>query len=229
MRVLAVGDIHGCLHAFKTLLDLVAPRPEDLVVTLGDYVDRGPDSRGVLDLLIQLHAGGRLVALRGNHEQLMLDGRADQGRRHLWLACGGRETLDSYRVKFPEASDLKEVPDAHWRFIEDGCVDWYETDTHFFVHANAHPELPLDEQPNYMLLWEPLFEPCDHVSGKVMVCGHTKQSDGLPRDFGTTVCIDTGAYAPAGWLTCLDVAGCRYWQANQRGQMRTGRLEDLKE
>jgi len=229
MRILAVGDIHGCLHAFKALLDLVAPRPEDLIITLGDYVDRGPDSRGVLDLLLKLHAGGRLIALRGNHEQMMVDGRDDHEQRRMWLACGGRQTLASYRVPSPEDSDLDEVPAAHWRFIEEVCVDWYETDTHFFVHANAYPDVPLDEQPRYMLLWETLFDPCDHVSGKVMVCGHTKQRDGFPRDLGSTVCIDTGAYDPTGWLTCLDIHSNRFWQANQHGQMRTGRLEDAED
>jgi serine/threonine protein phosphatase 1 len=80
-----------------------------------------------------------------------------------------------------------------------------------------------------MLLWEKIYQPCVHVSGKVMVCGHTRQLDGLPRNWGTTVCIDTGAYDGQGWLTCLDVATGRYWQADQRGQRRTGYLEDPAE
>ena len=73
---------------------------------------------------------------------------------------------------------MKEVPESHWTFLERDCLDWYETETHFFVHANAYPDLPLDDQPRYMLLWEKLYEPCRHVSGKVMVCGHTRQPDG---------------------------------------------------
>ena len=75
MRTLAIGDIHGCLTALKTLLDFVAPAADDRLIALGDYVDRGPDSRGVLDFLIALHAGGRLVALRGNHDEMMADAR----------------------------------------------------------------------------------------------------------------------------------------------------------
>src|SRR4051812_40922994 len=75
VRTLAIGDIHGCSKALDALLALVKPGPQDQIVTLGDYVSRGPDSRGVVDRLVRLSKGGRLVALRGNHEQMMMDGR----------------------------------------------------------------------------------------------------------------------------------------------------------
>ena len=226
MRTLAIGDIHGCLTALTTLLDYVAPAADDRLVFLGDYVDRGPDSRGVFDFLIGLHPGGRLVALRGNHDEMMTEARtaAKKEDRLMWLACGGRETLQSYGVEFPESSDLKEIPESHWRFLERDCVDWFETDTHLFVHANAYPDLPLAEQPRYMLLWEKLYVPCVHMSGKVLICGHTRQRDGRPLNCGSTVCIDTGVYEPPGWLTCLDVATGRYWQADQQGRRRDGML-----
>jgi serine/threonine protein phosphatase 1 len=157
---------------------------------------------------------------------MMLDAVADHDCFQLWLACGGMETLASYGAPTPTAEALGLVPEDHWRFLKEALVDWHETDTHFFVHANAHPELPLDEQPQYLLLWEKLYEPCVHVSGKVMVCGHTRMIDGLPHAFGSTVCLDTGAYNPDGWLTCADLNTGRYWQANELGQMRTGWLED---
>ncbi len=221
MRVLAIGDIHGCLTALDTLLAAVAPKPDDLLITLGDYTDRGPDSRGVLDRLIALHATGRLVALRGNHDELFLEARADPAG--MWVAVGGRETMDSYDA-FCTAAGMRLVPEAHWKFLEESCVDYYETETHFFVHANVYPDLPLAEQPTYMLYWEKLTEPVAHVSGKVMVCGHTRQKSGRPLDLGTAVCIDTGVYDPDGWLTCLEVATGRYWQGNQRGELREGRL-----
>jgi serine/threonine protein phosphatase 1 len=226
MRTLAIGDIHGCLTALQTLLDYVAPGTDDRLVLLGDYVDRGPDSRGVLDFLIDLHAGGRVVALYGNHDEMMVQARGapNKADRLMWLSCGGRETLVSYGVASPESSELKEIPEAHWTFLGRDCVDWYETETHFFVHANAYPDLPLDEQPRDLLLWEKLYVPCVHVSGKVMVCGHTRQLDGRPLNCGATVCIDTGAYDPQGWLTCLDVAAGRYWQADQQGRRRDGML-----
>ena len=222
MRTLAIGDIHGCLTALTTLLDFAALAPEDRLVTLGDYVDRGPDSCGVLDLLIDLYAKGRVVALRGNHEEMMVDSRTDEVTRSMWLACGGRETLASYGA----SSRLNLVPPAHWLFLEKTCINWFETERHFFVHANAYPDVPFEEQPDFMLLWESLFEPIHHYTGKVMICGHTRQMDGLPRNLGSTVCIDTGAYDRNGWLTCLDVDAGRYWQANQQAQVRQGVLAD---
>jgi serine/threonine protein phosphatase 1 len=226
MRTLAIGDIHGCLTALTTLLDFVAPEADDRIVALGDYVDRGPDSRAVLDLLITMHACGQLVALRGNHDEMMIEARSAGSKEDclLWLACGGRETLQSYGVSLSEEFDLTEIPESHWRFLKRDCVDWYETETHFFVHANAYPDVPLAEQPREMLLWEKLYVPCVHVSGKVMICGHTRQLDGRPRNCGTTVCIDTGAYDRQGWLTCLDVDTSQYWQANQQGLRRDGVL-----
>ena len=224
MRILAIGDIHGCRCALDTLLALVAPRPDDQLILLGDYVDRGPDSCGVLDRLLELDAGNRLVALRGNHDFMMLQAREGRDAR-MWLACGGRQTLASYGVTSGSWDDLADVvPQVHWQFLEERLVDWYETATHLFVHASVSPDLPLAEQPTYLLHWEKLDEPIAHCSGKVMVCGHTKQRGGVPLDLETTICIDTGAYEEDGWLTCLDVLSGRYWQANQRGQTRTGRL-----
>ena len=202
---------------------LVAPRPDDRIITLGDYVDRGPDSRGVIDRLIPLFDSGQLVALRGNHDQMMVQAR-DRYDRRMWLAVGGKQTLESYG-HWPGDEDYDRVPERHWRFLEKDCLDHHETDTHFFVHANVYPDLPLPEQPTYMLLWEKLDGPVLHMSGKVLVCGHTRQASGVPLDLGSSVCIDTGVYDSEGWLTCLHVESGKYWQANQRGQTRKGYLE----
>lgn len=199
MRVLAIGDIHGCSRALEALLATVNPTPDDLVIALGDYVNRGPDSAGVLDRLVALHASHRLVALRGNHEQMV---------------------TETYR------RDTHDFTEEQWSFLEDLLVDWYETETHFFVHANAYPDIPLAEQPTYMLRWEHLNEASPHESGKVMVCGHTSQKNGVPLNLGHTICIDTFAYG-GGWLTCLEVTSGRYWQANQRGETRTGWIDDV--
>jgi serine/threonine protein phosphatase 1 len=223
VRTLAIGDIHGCLRALDTLLSVVAPTADDRLITLGDYVDRGPDSRGVLDRLIALHATGRLVALRGNHDEMMVEAR--DGNDRGWRGCGGAQTLASYGIP-RESCDLSAIPAAHWHFLEEVCVDWYETKTHFFVHANADPEVPLCEQPRFMLLWEKLEKPCRHVSGKIMVCGHTRQTSGLPLNLGTTICIDTAVYFDTGWLTCLELETGRLWQSNQLGKSRTGWLEE---
>src|SRR5262249_39141930 len=163
----------------------------DVVVTLGDYVDRGPDSYAVLERLLALHGRGQLIALRGNHDEMMLT--ACQGNDlGLWLSCGGGHTMHSYGID-PTCPRLDLVPDEHLSFLRHVCVRYHETPTHFFVHGNVIPELPLESQPEHILYWGKLYEPAPHVSGKVMVCGHTRQASGRPLDWKHTICIDTGA------------------------------------
>jgi serine/threonine protein phosphatase 1 len=226
MRTLAIGDIHGCARALDAVLAAARPTPEDRIVALGDYVDRGPDSRGVLDRMIALHKTGQLVPLRGNHDLMMLHAREWEEAGAIWLACGGVSTLASYGVSGLRAEDLRRIPESHWAFLEKTCVNWYETATHLFVHASLHPDLPLSDQPEAVLLWEKLAGPVTHISGKIVICGHTRIHSGVPLSWGTTVCIDTGAYAEGGWLTCLDVMSGCYWQANEKEDVRTGHVEE---
>ena len=225
MRTLVIGDIHGCRRALDSLLELVDPQPDDLLITLGDYVDRGADSKGVLDRLCALRERCRHVALWGNHDILMFAARAAAEPFGGWLLSGGQRTLESYQAREDWRSFADAVPPEHWRFLEDECGPYHETDTHFFVHANALPALPLAEQPDEMLYWEKLdagwWRP--HSSGKTMVCGHTAQRSGRPLVLDRAVCIDTWAYG-GGWLTCLDVDLDVYWQANERGETRLGNV-----
>jgi serine/threonine protein phosphatase 1 len=221
MRTLVIGDIHGCLTALDALLAAVAPQADDRIVALGDYVDRGPNSRGVIERLLELGRQHKLVSLRGNHEWMMLEAR--EGDFDFWWSFGGQETLESYRV-FGREDWAEKIPYEHWRFIERTCVDYYETETHVFTHAGLNPHVPLAEQDNYSLCWQKLdpFAP-PHVSGKTVICGHTAQPSGQPRNLGHTVCIDTWVYGE-GWLTCLEVETGRYWQADEQGQRREGKL-----
>lgn len=240
MRILAIGDIHGCTIAFDTLLTAVKLRPNDKIITLGDYVDRGPDSKGTIERLITLHEAGQLTALRGNHEVMMLQARFSttlpkevrHQKRSNWLGKGGDATLASY-AKFAKAGQklakpakLADIPESHWHFIENICVDWCETEQHFFVHANVHPDIPLTQQPDSMLFWEKFDNPVPHCSGKIMVCGHTSQRSGIPINLGHAICIDTRVYGK-GWLTCLDVTSGRVWQANQAGKARTAWIHEF--
>jgi serine/threonine protein phosphatase 1 len=225
MRILAIGDIHGCTTALNALLARVAPGPDDWIVTLGDYVDRGPDSRGTLDRLLELAGTGQLVSLRGNHEQMMLDTRADVQQAQTWLVNGGQATLESYARPGREPT-LDDVPEEHWKFMDVFCVDWFEANTHFFVHAGALPDLHFGDQPWSVLRWQRMSADRPHRSGKIMVCGHTLQPSGWPKDLGHAVCLDTGAYA-GGWLTCLDTKSGRFWQANQQGETRESHLDEL--
>lgn len=225
-RILAIGDIHGCSRALDRLLADVNPHGDDTVVTLGDYVDRGPDSKGVLDRLLDLHRTGRLVPLRGNHELMLLDADNPAEDFDLWLRGGGWETLLSYG-RSGQPGTLDDIPERHWWFIESACVDWYECATHFFVHAGAFPDMPIHEQPDHILFWESFTDRGPHESGKIMVCGHTRQRCGQPLNVGHAICLDTWAYGD-GWLTCLDVTTGQLWQANQKGERRTAHLDEFR-
>jgi serine/threonine protein phosphatase 1 len=223
-RLLAIGDVHGCSRALDLLLADVCPRGDDKIVTLGDHIDRGPDTKGVLDRLLDLHRAGRLIPLRGNHEMMLLKARRSPTDQRYWLGYGGDQTLESYRVAGRPAT-LDDIPERHWQFVEEFCSDIYEGDTHFFVHANVLPDRPFANQPTHVLHWQPFVDRGPHCSGKVMVCGHTEQQSGVPLNVGHAVCLDTWVYGQ-GWLTCLDVASGQIWQANQRGQRRGSNLND---
>jgi serine/threonine protein phosphatase 1 len=214
-RIIAIGDIHGCSLALATLLDAIGPQPDDLFVLLGDYIDRGPDSRGVLEQVISLARRCRLVPLLGNHEEMLLAARSGPAALKSWLICGGLATLESYGP-----GGLQVIPAEHWRFLE-GCRDFFETDQHLFIHANYLPHLPLDRQPAQFLRWEflnPLWVKT-HCSGKTVLVGHTSQKSGEVLDLGFVKCIDTFCHGGK-WLTALDVNTGRIWQASNQGQLR---------
>ena len=217
-RLIAIGDIHGCLPLLDRLLALIRLQPDDLLVTLGDYVDRGPDSKGVLDRLIELHQRFQVVSIRGNHDWLMQHCRMDPTIYRDWQRYGGVQTLQSYRpADRPESEPvtLDDIPASHWRFLETTCQDWFEFDRFFFVHACVDPMLPLAQQPTEYLHWEKLsecFEP--HISGKTMVCGHTPQPFGRPLLKPHVYCLDTYVYRQkGGWLTGMDVLSGTIWQS----------------
>jgi serine/threonine protein phosphatase 1 len=214
-RTIAIGDIHGCPAALNALLDAIRPRPDDLIVTLGDYINRGPDSRGVLDRLISLGRRCRLVPILGNHDQMLLETRFGLHPTS-WIGMGVLATLASYGP----GRDLGLIPDEHYEFLG-RCVDYFETETHIFVHANYFPDIPMEEQPVGMLRWESLREttPGRHESGKVIIAGHTSQKGGEVLDLGHLKCIDTYCYG-GGWLTALDVQTEEVWQADKWGGLR---------
>lgn len=225
-RHLAIGDVHGCSRALRSLVDFVELRPDDTIVTLGDYVDRGPDSRAVIDFVIKLGETHDLVPLRGNHEIMMLDSREKQSWLHAWLGYGGEETLLSYSSAGDVAGSFADIPESHIDFLENRLVSYYECSTHFFVHANADTNVALQDQKDSTLYWRRYGNPEPHCSGKIMVCGHTIQQSGLPRNDGHSICIDTWAYG-SGWLSCLDVGSGTIWQANEAGDTRRFTIDEV--
>ncbi|MDJ0620384.1 MAG: metallophosphoesterase family protein [Calothrix sp. MO_192.B10] len=225
MRYLAIGDIHGCSQALERLLAIVRPQPEDIIITLGDYLNKGPDSQGVIEKLIQLAQTHRLIPLKGNHEVQLLQARSHHFNYSNELEYLGIETLISYSLPARELS-LANIPERHWEFLEHICLDSWESEHHIFVHANLAPQLPLNKQSDWHLFWQKLNQPMPHYSGKTMICGHTSQKNGQPLNFGHAICIDTWACG-GGWLTCLDVYGGHIWQTNQQGQVKHSRIEQF--
>ena len=215
-RTIAIGDIHGCSAALDALLKAIQPRPEDYIVGLGDYINRGPDSRGVIERLIELKDRCLLVPLLGNHEEMLFEALADSYPLDYFLGVGGDATLDSYG---PDRV-LSLIPGDHLKFLK-SCLDYHETRSHIFVHASYASDLPMSEQSSPILRWEPLRNavPEPHVSRKTVIAGHTSQKNGEILDLGHVKVIDTYCYG-GGWLTALEVQTEEVWQADREGNMR---------
>lgn len=221
-RKFAIGDIHGCLSSLITLLNSIKPQKKDTVVMLGDYVDRGPDSKGVIDYLINWPWPAKLVTLKGNHEYIMEDACLSRDHLTYWCRVGGFETLESY------GGDFHAIPNSHWSFIA-RALPYYETKKAIYVHGGLYPHLPMEEQDPDQLAWLRFTDAQPHFSGKFVVCGHTIQRNGFPSEKTQNICIDTGAFRPKGWLTCLELKSRHFWQANEKGQTREGKLRDLRQ
>ncbi|MEN8686501.1 MAG: metallophosphoesterase family protein [Desulfuromonadales bacterium] len=203
-RWLAVGDIHGCLAQLTELMERVKPTSADRVVFLGDYVDRGPDSAGVIDYLIEFAAiFPKTVFLRGNHEQMFLD-YLDGQDSAMFLINGGRKTLDSYRDR-----RMWPIPTSHRRFFE-SLEHSFESEHHIFVHAGLRPGIPLAEQADFDMLWiRHEFLESDFDWGKAIVYGHTPRQEPLLGDH--RIGVDTGCVYGR-QLTCCEVVTQRIWQ-----------------
>jgi len=190
MGLIAIGDIHGCAKTLDVLLDEIDPSPDDHLLFVGDYIDRGPDSKGVIDRLLDLREEVECTFLRGNHESLML-GYLDAGAFNLWRVNGGIATLQSY---MQNANDF-DIPDDHAQFVRDTKL-YHETDDYLFVHAGLKAdrsvEENLEECDEETFLWERgHLEADDFAWEKTVVCGHTPQTEPINRD--KLILIDTGA------------------------------------
>lgn len=216
-RTIAIGDVHGCSVALSTLLDAIEPTPHDTIVVLGDFIDNGPDTKGVIDRLIRLQLECQLIVLCGNHEEIMLTAARDRTKYSFWMTAGGDATLHSYG----DRTQGVPIPELHLELIRES-LDYFETDTHFFVHATYMPNQPLEEQSTMTLRWKCLFPspPGRHYSGKTAVVGHTAQVSGNILDLGHLLCIDTNC-CRGGWLTAIDVTNDYLWQANEEGKVRS--------
>jgi serine/threonine protein phosphatase 1 len=208
-KFFAIGDIHGNLSHLERLLEEIKPAlnlQRDTMVFLGDYIDRGPDSKGVVDYIIQLRQDlPHVVCLKGNHEAMFLDWVLNGNNYDLYLYNGGGATIRSY------SQDGKfMLPQEHLDFFS-SLLLYYETEEYIFVHAGLKAGTPLTEQDPHDLIWirdEFILSP--HNFGKLVVFGHTP----LQRAFiaPNKIGIDTGA-AYGGRLTCLELPARRFYSA----------------
>ncbi len=217
MRRFAIGDIHGCAKALRTVIEEINPSSQDTLVFLGDYIDRGPDSRDVVQQIIDLKSRCRVFPLLGNHE-LMLSAILERGLDDaVWLASGGRATVASYGGK------LSKIPDRHLEFFR-ALIPYYDSDDTICVHAGYDPMMPMDQQRGNVMHWNhlPATLPLPHVSGKRVFIGHTPQPTGNILDVGHLVCIDTYCFG-GGFLTAFDLDSNRLIQVDHHGHLRRER------
>lgn len=219
-RTLVVGDIHGCSRAFALLLRMLQPTANDTLVVLGDVVDRGPDTAGVIDRLLELQQHCRLVTIRGNHEEMMLSALDGGDWASGWLLYGGREALDSYGGR------ADSIPEDHLELLR-SFGDCAATDTCVFAHAGIDADVPLEEQTVRTLRWEHVRgnEP-SLPDGRRIICGHTSQKSGLPKVWPGWLCLDTWVYGD-GYLTGFDLEADHIYQASEEGDQRDFPLADI--
>lgn len=213
-KIYAIGDIHGCLDPLNRLLKKIGPDPErDRLVFLGDYINRGPDSRGVIERLIEVKKEHPLtVLLKGNHEVMFsdyLEGR----HRELFLHAGGLETLNSYDINlFERTNDRKKIPEGHVQFLQE-LLPFWETNDYIFVHAGfekgRHPAMQRSE----WLYWadRKRFLRQRFPGGKkIVIFGHFAEDEPIVME--DKVGIDSGAVY-GGKLTGLVLPDMRFVRA----------------
>jgi serine/threonine protein phosphatase 1 len=213
-RFFAIGDVHGCLPHLETLMERIRPLiypDEDTIVFLGDYVDRGPDPKGVVDYLLRLREEfPGTVFLKGNHEDLLLDWHLHGRNYDLYLYNGGSSTIRSY-----SRGGTFYVPPEHLDFFTN-LRPYYETSDYVFVHAGLRPGIALEMQDQQDLMWirdEFIYAP--HSFGKMVIFGHTPYHHVFQ---GTDkIGIDTGAVY-GGKLTCVALPDVTFYRVG---------LEDL--
>ncbi|WP_444930771.1 metallophosphoesterase family protein [Microbulbifer sp. SSSA002] len=206
MKVFAISDIHGRLRELNDLFMLISPDKTDVLIFLGDFIDRGPKSNLVIERLLEiskLYPNSRFI--KGNHEEMALYSRFDEDVFRLWMSYGGDKTLESY----PDG-----IPKGHWQFLRD-LEPYVELEDKIFVHAGLEYNFPMSEQNEEVLLWNRLAAPISHRSGKRIVCGHSAERSGYPKQYGDAWSIDC-----AGWLTALDVGSNDVYQVDSTKNIR---------
>ncbi len=187
--IVAIGDIHGCVRSIEALWKKLEPFKDHTHVFIGDYIDRGPDSKGVVDFLLEVQDERKTVFLKGNHELMLLNSLAS-GNKKNWMLNGGQTTLNSYNVE-----NVHELPDDHLDFYLNLKM-YHETDNYFFVHAGAPAGQTLEESKNDEKFEEYFLWGREHLNAfetpweKTVVFGHTPRAHPIRKQ--NMIGIDTG-------------------------------------
>lgn len=206
----AISDIHGCLKTFRHLVeDIVQFKESDTLYLLGDYVDRGPDSKGVIDYILQLKEKHTVHTLLGNHEEMMVNCLLDHSLQESWLRYGGKETLKSFGV-----SDIHDIPEMYWIFIN-SCKYFIEEDQNLLVHAGFNFDKDPFQDFEAMLWTRSESVDLEKSKGRKVIHGHTPKSiHSIQFDLeldGPNVCIDAGCVfnlkngIQLGQMACLNL------------------------
>lgn len=207
----AISDIHGCCRTFIALVEnVVQLKKEDTLYLLGDYIDRGPDSKGVIDYILQLRETGfKVITLRGNHEDMLLRGLKDTSYLHVFLRNGGDKTLQSFGVDRPE-----DIPSRYIDFL--ASTSFYATHGRYvLVHAGINGEAEDPFEDREAMLWSRSFKVTGKIKDCVVVHGHTPtptmeiQDMVLRADLDRNIDIDNGCVYGLnefyGNLACLNL------------------------
>lgn len=211
MRIIVVADIHGNDDKFRQALKSVSLKKTDKLILLGDLIDRGKNSKKVLDTLLLLKNNGfeNITYIRGNHEQMLLDAIDNEEKEYIWIKNGGDETLKSFRINF-----AKEIPLVYKKLLESSTF-FYELENYFFVHAGLNFELenPLKDTNSMMWIRDISFEMYkkSSFSSKIIIHGHTPiQQNQIRENFeiNNIINLDNGVYIKKehfGKLTIADL------------------------
>jgi serine/threonine protein phosphatase 1 len=224
-KIICIGDVHGELHRLKNLFEKLSFTKNDTIIFLGDYIDRGPDSKGVIDFVLSLKDKCNLVTLKGNHEMFAIDafeffeGKLSKGGMfNSWTMNGGDACLRSY---------LRDglYLDRPFEIVEEMFIDHgdffnnlkltYETENHIFVHGFLAHEQDVEDQEEWQCVWGRFKDIYPHKSGKTVVCGHSVQRSGVTND-GFRICIDTGSFLLDGYITAMVIDGAKEYFVDSR-------------
>lgn len=209
-RRFAIGDVHGCCATLKSMVETVlCLETNDALYLLGDYIDRGPGSKGVLDYLMQLNESGfNIQPILGNHEHMLLNATRSFESRNMWHWNGGATTLHDFGVKRPE-----DIPQKYIEFISLLPLI-IVLDDYVLVHAGLHfgvPD-PINETPEFFMLWEREYKvQQEKLGGRTLLCGHTKTPIFEIREslHKPAICLDNGCWSKGeigyGNLVALDL------------------------